>query len=61
MMRKYFIICFALMLSASFAQSPVDKISTRLKSIVDASQPAEKTLIWVFFKFSLDKFLCDCY
>ncbi len=49
-MRKYFIFCFALMLSASFAQSPVDKISTRLKSIVDASQPAEKTLIWVFFK-----------
>ena len=58
-MRKYFIICFVLMLTASFAQSPVDKISTRLKSIVDVSQPAEKTLIWVFFNDkgnNLDKY-----
>jgi serine protease AprX len=48
-MRKYFIICFVLMISVLFAQSPVDKLSARLKNVVDASQPGEKTLIWVFF------------
>ncbi len=48
-MRKYFIICTILLISGTFAQSPVDKISAKLKSAIDISQPGEKTLIWVFF------------
>lgn len=48
-MRKYFIICFVFMIAALFAQTPLDKISSRLKSTVDASQPGEKTLVWVYF------------
>lgn len=48
-MRKYLLISLFFLIPVSFAQTPVDKITARLKSAIESNPSSERTLVWVYF------------
>jgi subtilisin family serine protease len=48
-MKKYFLIILLFTVLPMFAQSPIDKLSNRLKSKIEIVSDSEKILVWVFF------------
>ena len=48
-MRKYILISLFFLIPVSFAQSPVDKVTARLKSAIESNPSSERTLVWVYF------------
>lgn len=48
-MRKYLLISLFFLIPVSFAQTPVDKVTARLKSVIESNPSSERTLVWVYF------------
>lgn len=48
-MKKLFFVLIVLLFANAFAQNPVEKISNKLKSELEAKTSAEKVLVWIYF------------
>lgn len=48
-MKKLFFVLIVLLFANAFAQNPVEKISNKLKSELEAKTSAQKVLVWIYF------------